>query len=84
MTFYVTFGQKYRREEHPLWPLAHPDGWLEVEAPSEKDARLLLHKALGKYWGFIYTNLESLTPSYYPRHCIGTLSKHGGLESCQT
>lgn len=36
---FITFGQQYRREEHPTWPLAHPDGWLRVTAASYEQAR---------------------------------------------
>jgi monoamine oxidase len=35
----VTFGLKYRTNEHPTWPKAHPDGWLTVIAENENMAR---------------------------------------------
>lgn len=28
---YVTFGQRYAREAHPVDERAHPDGWFEFE-----------------------------------------------------
>ena len=37
MKFYVTFGDKYRREAHPYG--GHPDGWFELEAESQGEAR---------------------------------------------
>lgn len=30
--FRVTFGQRYASEPHPIWPEAHPDGWLAIIA----------------------------------------------------
>ena len=33
-TCYVTFGQKYRNETHPLDDRAHPDGWFTVGGTS--------------------------------------------------
>ena len=35
---YVTFGQRYRHEGHPVDRRAHPDGWFEYTAPAFQDA----------------------------------------------
>ena len=37
-TCYITFGQKYRNETHPVDDRAHPDGWFEYQAPPGADA----------------------------------------------
>lgn len=37
--FRITFGQKYRRELHPTFGGAHPDGWLTIMADDEDAAR---------------------------------------------
>lgn len=34
VTVYVTFGQRHRREPHPVDGRAHPDGWFEYVAES--------------------------------------------------
>jgi len=37
--FYFTFGQRYAREEHPSYPLAHPNGWVTIVAKDWETAR---------------------------------------------
>lgn len=37
--YWVTFGQRYAREEHPTFPAAHPDGWLVFEVADHLDHR---------------------------------------------
>lgn len=51
--FRVTFGQRYRREEHPAFPKAHPDGWLTVVADDENKARAWAFEFLGDRWAFL-------------------------------
>ena len=53
-TFYVSFGVMYGREPHPYWPGAHPDGYLEVRAPYEEQARALVQTFIGTKWGHMY------------------------------
>lgn len=59
MDRYVTFGQKYAQEPHPvLGPAMHPNGWLRVTNLPEDDevaARMYLFRMLGTYWAFDYT-----------------------------
>jgi predicted dehydrogenase len=50
----VTFGLKYRTNEHPTWPKAHPDGWLTVIAENENMARRFTAALLATNWAFIY------------------------------
>lgn len=55
MTEYrVTFGMKYRTQQHPTFPAAHPDGWLTIVAATEEVAREIACAVLGKEWAFIY------------------------------
>jgi hypothetical protein len=79
MKFYVTFGQRYAREEHPSFPEAHPDGWVEVIADTEYAARVLTKKRLGTAWSHMYT--EKIWKKYeenensfarFPRGSLGT------------
>lgn len=65
-TFYITFGQKYRSEQHPTFSPAHPDGWVTIDAIDEDKAREIAFRELGSRWSGIYTD-SNFTPSYYPR-----------------
>lgn len=69
MTFYVTFGQKYREEIHPQG--AHPDGWTEVHADSELDARRKVVEHYGTKWAFLYDESDfQRQRQHYPLGCI--------------
>jgi hypothetical protein len=47
-TRFVTFGLKYRQEEHPtLGPIVDPDGWLEIRGLSAETARSLAFALTG-------------------------------------
>jgi hypothetical protein len=66
--FRVTFGQQYDRDPHQVFKLAHPDGWLTVEAPSYGRARDLVCALLGSAWCDLYTpeswaQIEHLFPA---------------------
>ena len=37
-TCYITFGQRYAYEDHPVDERAHPDGWFEFVAPTYGEA----------------------------------------------
>ena len=63
--FFVTFGQRYAREEHPVLPTAHPDVWLEVQAPHYDAARELVIEALGSRWSNLYEE-DDWEPDWYP------------------
>lgn len=66
--FRITFGQRYKHEEHPLgWP--HPDGWLSVLAPDYGTARAIVENFLGSAWAFMYEEGDAGFPteSTYPR-----------------
>ncbi|MCW5954400.1 MAG: hypothetical protein KIT69_19285 [Propionibacteriaceae bacterium] len=71
-TFCVTFGQRYRREPHRASKLIHPDGWLEIDARSEDEARGLAVAVLGQEWSGLYP-LADVGADYYPDGCIGVI-----------
>ena len=50
----VTFGQRYRREEHPTFPAAHPDGWVTILAYDDAGARAIAFSMFDQYWSFMY------------------------------
>lgn len=63
--FYITFGQKYRRENHPSGYDISPDGVVQVVAPNYETARNIAVKSFGQEWSFIYP--ERYTEmDYYP------------------
>lgn len=39
-TCYITFGQRYREETHPIDERAHPDGWFEFRGDTYYGALL--------------------------------------------
>lgn len=64
--FFVTFGQRYAREQHPTFGAAHPDGWFEIEAPDYGEARRLAIGWLGTAWSQMYGG-DNWDWTYYPR-----------------
>ena len=71
--FRVTFGQRYPREEHPLWPQAHRDGWLAIEAPTAIAARVVALAVLGVHWSDIYGPDADVDWSLFPRGELGRI-----------
>lgn len=71
--FVVTFGQRFHRDQHPLFPPAHPDGWVAVEARDEHQAHLLAFAALGRQWAFVYpaSMPGRFAEASYPLGCLG-------------
>lgn len=51
---YVTFGQKYSYEPHPLFEDAHPEMVLEVRSESYEEARELIFQHLNIFYAFDY------------------------------
>lgn len=82
--YYVTFGQRYHREEHPFlgfMPLL-PDGWVRVEAESEVEARNLISNTLGVRYSSLYSEEEWTRddhPAWYPQRELAVLltDSHG-------
>jgi hypothetical protein len=50
LTWYLTFGAQYAREEHPDFPQAHPDGVVAIRAQSYEDARVHAFERVGPRW----------------------------------
>ena len=63
--FYITFGQKYRRETHPSGYDISPDGVVQVVAPNYETARDIAVKSFGDQWSFIYPESHA-EMDYYP------------------
>lgn len=63
--FYITFGQKYRRETHPSGYDISPDGVVQVVAPNYETARDIAVKSFGQEWSFIYPERHA-EMDYYP------------------
>lgn len=75
MEFFVTFGQRYARENHPSFPPAHPDGWAVVEAPDWDSARGIVVEELGSDWSGLYGKEDFMTDAAerYPRGKVGMI-----------
>ncbi len=68
MKFFVTFGQKYRTEPHPVLGLipSLPDQWVEIEAETVKAAHDAAMILLMQAWSMMYSEAE-FDDSYYPK-----------------
>jgi hypothetical protein len=79
--FYITFGQKYRHEPHPMFDLAHPDGWLRIVADDETQARNLVASYIGPAWAFIYDEPRFDPPAmkmrWYPLGELASITADG-------
>ncbi len=66
--YYVTFGQKYRYEAHPVLGLVPdlPDKVLVLWAKDYESARAKVFKFLGSSFAFIYDEKE-LKSKHYPK-----------------
>jgi len=63
LKYFITFGQKYRREQHPAG--GHPDGWFEVEADDRRQARAKIWEVCDEKWSMMYEE-NDFDRSYYP------------------
>ena len=63
-TYYVTVGQRYREEAHPQE--LHPDGYVEILAPTLAIARACAMKHFSNKWAFIYKDQE-FDMRWFPR-----------------
>ncbi|ALY10876.1 hypothetical protein WILDE_94 [Arthrobacter phage Wilde] len=79
--FYITFGQKYRHEPHPLFKNAHPDGWVRVIAATETEARNLVASYIGPAWAFCYDEQrfdpEAMKMRFYPKGELALVTMDG-------
>jgi hypothetical protein len=64
--FYVTFGQQYRHEPHPVSKNIHPDGYVKIDALTLSEARDKAFEMLGYKWSFIYEEKE-FKFEYFPK-----------------
>lgn len=76
LEWFVTFGQRYRREEHPALEEAHPDGWVVIEATDAIRAHRIAIYELGELWCDIYTP-ATFQPGYFPRGELARYDEHG-------
>lgn len=76
--YYVTFGIKYRHEQHPHWYSAQPDGWLEVIATDYEAARALVSRYIGDAFAFMYEE-RAFEREWYPLDRLATLTEDGVL-----
>lgn len=75
-TFYITFGQRYRRETHPQLGARPelPDGWLTVEADGYGQARYQVHRLIDGHYSDLLHEAK-FDPSFYPAGHLGTLQQ---------
>lgn len=76
MEFFVTFGQRYAREQHPTIEQAHPDGWLVIEADSWEEARAVAARELGTSWSDLVSKDDFMKDAerLYPKGEIGRIT----------
>lgn len=66
MNYYVTFGQQSRREPHPTFPKAHPDGWVRIEAESYPEARTCAWDVFDDQFATMYPE-DDFKTEYFPK-----------------
>lgn len=81
--WFLTFGQQYRREPHPIGMGANPDGYVEVHAPDELAARKQVVELIGTAWSMLYSEHEFFSEDnafeemrvvdYFPAGCSGVI-----------
>ena len=70
--YYVTFGQKYRHDPHPVvldGVRPHPDGWVLIRCGNQTAADRLAHALFGPRFSLVYSE-ETFTRSYYPQGAL--------------
>lgn len=56
--YFLTFGQKYRREHHPSGYNINPDGWFEIYVYNYDLARQKAFEYFGQDWCWLYSEQE--------------------------
>lgn len=74
-SWYVTFGVMYSHTPHPYWKGADPEGYLEVQAPDEDAARLLIRSFIGTKYAFLYHR----KPEWAEHGRLATVTTNGGI-----
>lgn len=54
--YFLTVGQKYRDEPHPIG--LHPDHFYAIEALNYSDALAIVFNSIGNRWAFLYPEQE--------------------------
>jgi hypothetical protein len=73
--WFITFGPGHRRTD-PI-TVTH-NGWVEVLAPTELEARQLVISELGRKWSSIYDEEDfEQDRRYYAQGCLAVLTKNG-------
>ena len=62
--FCVTFGQRFRREEHPFDKSIHPDGWVSIDANSLDEAIERANLIFKSDWSNVYPE-EEINRKYF-------------------
>ena len=82
LPFYVTFGQRYRREAHPTDKRIHPDGVVAIKASTMEEAREQAFSVFGRNWSCIYTRADMAAcmfgkdhPNLFIRGVVGEIVK---------
>ncbi len=70
----ITFGLKYRHQQHPLFPAAHPDGWLTIIARNQPTARAITHLTLASDFAFHYPGPFNET-EWARNHPLGEIAR---------
>lgn len=73
VAFFLTFGLRYRREGHPTFEAAHPDGYVTVWAYTYEEARRIVAERIGSRFCGLY-EAEHFDPSFYP---LGSIEEWG-------
>lgn len=68
--FYLTFGQRWRTEQHPTYDRATPDGWVTIVARDFEEAREGGFLRFGENFAMIYAKAD-FQPDEFP---LGELS----------
>lgn len=68
--FFITFGQRYRREIHPHG--GHPDGWVRVRANSFAEACDKAMAKFGPLWAQAYEE-DRFEKSLFPKGELGVI-----------
>ncbi len=72
--YFVTFGPQYANEPHPHWAGANPEGFIEVTADSEIEARIDIASVIADKWNFIFHEKE-FKPDFYPAGRLATIEE---------
>lgn len=75
-TYCLTFGDQFRSEEHPTFPAAHPDGWVEVEADDYSHAVRIGYALFGGKWASAYPR-HLIQEQFFPRGCLAVFDSRG-------